>query len=177
MTKLSTKREQFALEYVIDLNAKQAAIRAGYAPGSAEVTASRLLSDAKVAARIQELMAERQRRTEITADATLRDLRLAADVGMGRVPARRVLRARDPKTGDVHAHEVEVREVNLHGAIRALELLGRHQGLWQGEQGDSNTLVSAFWRRMEEHAATSTPAGRIRARLGRHDDDDDGSVH
>lgn len=54
----NVQHEAFALEYTIDFNGTQAAIRAGYAEGSAHVTASRLLRNAKVAARIQERMAE-----------------------------------------------------------------------------------------------------------------------
>jgi phage terminase small subunit len=45
---LNLKQQRFVHEYLIDLNGKQAAIRAGYAAASAEVTASRLLSQDKV---------------------------------------------------------------------------------------------------------------------------------
>ena len=41
---LNPKQKRFVSEYLIDLNAKQAAIRAGYSPKTAEVQASRLLS-------------------------------------------------------------------------------------------------------------------------------------
>ena len=53
MAKLSAKRQRFAEEFLVDLNGKQAAIRAGYSPRSAEVTASRLLSDANVQVSVQ----------------------------------------------------------------------------------------------------------------------------
>ncbi|WP_339119187.1 terminase small subunit [Halomonas sp. BMC6] len=68
---LTARQSRFVDEYLIDLNAKQAAIRAGYAERSAEVTASRLLSNAKVAAAIQERMGARSERTDITADKVL----------------------------------------------------------------------------------------------------------
>lgn len=68
---LTARQSRFVEEYLIDLNAKQAAIRAGYAERSAEVTASRLLSNAKVAAAIQERMSARSQRTKITADMVL----------------------------------------------------------------------------------------------------------
>jgi phage terminase small subunit len=55
---LSLKREAFAIEYTVDFNGTRAAIRAGYAESSAHVTASRLLKDAKVLARIRERVAE-----------------------------------------------------------------------------------------------------------------------
>lgn len=69
---LNPRQVRFCDEYLIDLNGKHAAIRAGYAPASAEVHASRLLSDAKVQARITELMAKREKRTEVTQDMVLR---------------------------------------------------------------------------------------------------------
>ena len=59
--KLSPKQQRFADEYLIDLNATQAAIRAGYSPKSAEQQGSRLLRNAKVRAYIDERMAEHSR--------------------------------------------------------------------------------------------------------------------
>jgi len=53
--KLSPKRERFSQEYVIDLNATQAAIRAGYSPRTAKIQASRLLTNVNVQKRIAEL--------------------------------------------------------------------------------------------------------------------------
>lgn len=71
---LDGKRGRFVEEYLIDLNATQAAIRAGYSARSAEVTGHRLLRDAKVAAAIAEAQTERSARTEITADRVLTEL-------------------------------------------------------------------------------------------------------
>ncbi len=76
---LNPKQEAFCREYLIDLNATQAAIRAGYAPEHAESQASRLMSsNAKVKARIAELMAEREQRTQVTADRVIQELALIA---------------------------------------------------------------------------------------------------
>ena len=72
---LTPRQARFVDEYLIDLNATQAAIRAGYAAGkSAEVQAARLLGNAKIAARIAQRQAARSRRTEITQDAVLTEL-------------------------------------------------------------------------------------------------------
>lgn len=71
-TALNPKQMRFADEYIIDLNGTQAAIRAGYAKGSADVTATRLLADARIQAHIQQRMADREHRTEITQDKVLR---------------------------------------------------------------------------------------------------------
>lgn len=74
MAELNKKQELFVQEYLVDLNGKQAAIRAGYSPKTAEVQASRLLSLAKVAEAVSKAQAKRSERTEITADQVLQEL-------------------------------------------------------------------------------------------------------
>lgn len=69
---LTDKQRRFVDEYLVDLNATQAAIRAGYSTKTAEQQASRLLSFVKVQKAIQERMQEREARTEITQDMVLR---------------------------------------------------------------------------------------------------------
>lgn len=72
--KLTPKQEMFVKEYLVDLNATQAYLRAGYNVKSedvAAVNAKRLLSNAKIEYAIQEAMNKRTERTEITADAVL----------------------------------------------------------------------------------------------------------
>lgn len=56
--KLTNKQERFCLEYVIDSNAKQSAIRAGYSEKSAQMTGSRLMTNDKVKNRVAELQKE-----------------------------------------------------------------------------------------------------------------------
>lgn len=68
MTKLSDRQRRFAQEYVVDLNAKQAAIRAGYSPNGAKVTGSRLLTHTNLAAYIEELKEVIAERTMVTAE-------------------------------------------------------------------------------------------------------------
>lgn len=77
MSELTPKQEAFCREYLIDLNGKQAAIRAGYSPKTAEVQASRLLSNAKVQAYSKTLMEARAEKTGIDAEWVL--TRLAQD--------------------------------------------------------------------------------------------------
>ena len=68
---MTEKQRRFVEEYAVDGNGKQAAIRAGYSPATAEVQASRLLRDAKVAAAVAEARKARSERTQITADWVL----------------------------------------------------------------------------------------------------------
>lgn len=64
----------FVREYLVDLNGRQAAIRAGYAPGSARFTASELLARPAVQEAVAKAMVERATRTGITADRVLERL-------------------------------------------------------------------------------------------------------
>ena len=68
------KQARFVEEYLVDLNGKQAAIRAGYSAKAAEVQASRLLNFAKVRIAITAAMRARSRRTAISADRVLLEL-------------------------------------------------------------------------------------------------------
>lgn len=71
---LTPKRARFVAEYLVDLNATQAAIRAGYSPRSAKVEGCRLLTNADVAAAIQDGKAAQFARAGISADRVLEEL-------------------------------------------------------------------------------------------------------
>jgi len=66
--KLTAKQEKFCHEYMVDLNASQASIRAGYSPKTAGVIGQENLKKPLIQARIRELQAETQKRTKITID-------------------------------------------------------------------------------------------------------------
>ncbi|HHH1890230.1 TPA: terminase small subunit [Yersinia enterocolitica] len=72
MKQLTPKQELFCREYLKDLNATQAAVRAGYSEKTAQVQSSRLLSNVMVQQRVSELAAERNSRVGIDADYVLR---------------------------------------------------------------------------------------------------------
>jgi phage terminase small subunit len=71
---LTDKQEMFCREYLIDLNATQAAIRAGYSEKTANRTASENMSKPDIAQRIIELKSSRNERVEVNADYVLRRL-------------------------------------------------------------------------------------------------------
>lgn len=75
---LTPKQKRFCEEYLIDLNATQAAIRAGYSPKTAEQTASRLLRNVKVQEYIAKRQKELSRSTEITQERVIKELALIA---------------------------------------------------------------------------------------------------
>src|SRR4051794_41809085 len=71
---LNDRQACFVAEYLVDLNATQAAIRAGYSARTANEQAARLLANVSVAAAIAEAQAARSRRTEVTADRVMLEL-------------------------------------------------------------------------------------------------------
>lgn len=116
---LTEQQARFCEAYAETPNGAQAAIAAGYAKGSAKITASRLLTNANVKARIAELRSEQQRRTAITADWVIERLVQNADRAMQAVP---VLDNQGMPTGE-YKYEGSV-------ANRALELIGKHYGMF-----------------------------------------------
>ena len=83
MKKLTAKQEKFCYEYVIDLNATQAALRAGYSEKTAYSSGSRLLKDVEIQKFIQTLQADLEKTAGITALKVLKEhkrLRLVIQV-------------------------------------------------------------------------------------------------
>lgn len=71
---LTVKQERFVQEYLIDLNATQAAIRAGYSESTANQQGSRLLANVKISDAVAAAQVERQRRMGISQDRVLQEL-------------------------------------------------------------------------------------------------------
>ncbi len=115
--------EAFCREYLIDRNATQAAIRAGYSVDTAYSQGPRLLKKVEVAERIRELSDDLAGTLGITAAGVLLDLRKVADACMREDPILEVNDNGEPvQTG--------TRKMDAQGACRALELLGKHLGLF-----------------------------------------------
>ena len=128
MTKLTPKQQRFVQEYLIDLNAAASARRAGYSVRSADAaarTGSRLLRQEAVRTAIRRAMLERQKRTEITADYVLSNLMEIVERSMQRAP---VLSRRGEQLVD--GEDRHVWRFDGRTASRALELMGRHLGMF-----------------------------------------------
>ena len=122
---LTPKQERFAQEYVVDLNATQAAIRAGYSEGTAKQQGSRLLTNADILARVRELKGERSEETKVTAAYVLDTLYSCAERCMQREP---VFNMRGEHVTDEEGRHVW--RFDSKGVIGALGLLGKHLGLF-----------------------------------------------
>ncbi len=165
--KLTAKQAQFVREYLVDLNAKQAAIRCGYAANSAEVTASRLLRIDQVAAAVAEAKAERAEKTGVDAAWVLKRLHdeAVADISdiyddqggllpvhewpliwrQGLVQGIDVYEERDEE-GRVIGH---TRKVKISDRIKRVELIGKHVNVQAFKDHIEVTGLDALASRME----------------------------
>lgn len=142
---MTAKQRRFVEEYLIDLNATQAAIRAGYKVESAQQIGSENLSKLVIRKAIERAMAEQSKRTGVTADRVIRELARIAFVNPNDVIDTRTGGIRRDATPDdlaavqaVKVKEMELdtgssveREVRLNDKLRALELLGKHLGMFK----------------------------------------------
>ncbi len=160
---LNDRQRLFVLEYLVDRNATQAAIRAGYSEKTAKQIGSRLLTNVDVAAEIQKLGAKKAAKLEITQERVLQEL---AAIGFARVTDYLAVRTEPEEKLGIHPITGEVTmlpagwfqyvkiidtadlpedklaavagikqgrngiELKLHDKPRALEMLGKHLGLF-----------------------------------------------
>lgn len=165
---LTPKQAAFAREYLVDLNATQAAIRAGYKPASAASVGFENLRKPKIAAEIEVAMQRRADRTEVTAERVLNELakiafanladyfRLTPDMDpyidlasatRDQLAALTEITVEDYTEGRAEdAREVKRVKIKLADKKAALELLGRHLGLWDAktDDPDSTNALKAF---------------------------------
>lgn len=154
---LSEQRQRFVEEYLIDLNGTQAAIRAGYSVKTAQEQASRLLSNVMVQEAISKAMAARSKRTGVNQDRVVLELAKIAFVKMTDVVDGNGRIREDATDDDLACIEsikykesdnefggsVE-REVKIGSKLKALELLGKHLGMWN-ERMNVNLNLPVFY--------------------------------
>jgi len=125
---VTPKQEQFCAEYLIDLNATQAAIRAGYSPSRANATAYKLLTNADIQTRINDLRAERFKATIMTAEEV--EARLSA-IGRGELKEEVVVTL---GIGDGFSEEKIVKkQISAKDQLKALELMGKRNNLFSAD--------------------------------------------
>lgn len=74
MASLNPKQKMFCKEYLIDLNATQASIRAGYSKKTASIIGFENLRKPNIQKEIDKLMGQRNERVQLTADKVLSDI-------------------------------------------------------------------------------------------------------
>ena len=170
--KLTDKQQRFVDEYLVDLNATKAAIRAGYSARTAEWQGPQLLTVPRVADAIHKRKQERSERVQITADEVVRELRRIAFSDPREVmewgPGGVKLKPSCDLTDDAAASLAELTEsttlnggslkIKKHDKVKALELLGRHLGLFDSDSANVNINAGrgAVVRVIRERKAPAT---------------------
>lgn len=159
--KLTPKQERFVQEYLVDLNATAAAVRAGYSKKTANRIASENLTKPDIQAAIQKAKQERQERTEITQDMVIRELaklgffdirKLFGDDGKpldisklddDTAAALVGLDVQDVSDSDGN-YSGFVKKYKMADKLRALELLGKHVGAFEKQDTQTTALETAM---------------------------------
>ena len=159
--KLTAKQDQFCCEYILDFNATQSAIRAGYSRKTAKTIAGQNLSKLPIQNRIKMLVTERQERTATSADKALIECRriALADVGEAFNPdgmlkgihdipedVRRaiggfeVIETFEGK-GEDRVWTGYLKKVKFWSKDKQIELLFRHHGMFQKDNAQQPATV------------------------------------
>lgn len=134
MAELTKKQKVFVKEYLIDLNATQAMIRAGYSAKTANEAGSRMLAKVSVKKAIEESLAERSEKLDITAEYVLNGLKTVAERCMQGTPVLEF----DKQMGEyVMTGEWKF---DSGGANKSLELLGKYMKLFTDKQEIDATI-------------------------------------
>jgi len=137
---LTAKQEQFCLEYMVDLNATQAAIRSGYSKDTAQQIGSENLSKPLIAEKIAQLRAERSERVQIDADYVIENLAEIVERCMQRTEVK-----------DHNGVGTGEYKFEHNGANRALELLGKHLKMFT-EKKEMDVNINPISKILEDMA-------------------------
>lgn len=163
--KLTPKQALFCKEYLIDLNATQAAIRAGYSKKTAQRIGSENLSKPLIAAEIQRLMDVRSNRTLVTADRVINEIAKLAFINTqdilnedgslksinewSRDDAAAIQEITEDSIGKGDDALITRRKVKLSDKKSNLELLGRHLKLFTDKiEQDVTVAVTEIHRKI-----------------------------
>lgn len=173
---LTEKKKIFCDEYLVDLNGTRA-YKIAYPniknDNTAAAAASRLMKEPEVAAYIEKRMQDRQKRTEITQDWVLEELRKIASVN-GTDFARVIIKDGYPDVELIPTDELSEEKrsaisaikqgkygisIESYDKVKALELLGRHLGMWNDKLNINTPVLDDSIREMEEYFERQKTSG------------------
>lgn len=130
MANLTPKQQRFVEEYLIDLNATQAAIRAGYSEKTARDIGCENLAKPNIAKAIEEAQSKLSERTGITQEYVLSNIQKVIE----RCMQQEAVQARDGSPLLIEGPDGDLAclfEFKENGALKGLELLGKHLGMFK----------------------------------------------
>jgi phage terminase small subunit len=167
--KLTPKQQKFVAEYLIDLNATQAAIRAGYSARTARNIANELLTKPHIQAELQKRRGKIEKKLEISQEAVISEL--AAIIQANGADYAKIVSTKDythvefTPTDELSPDKLKAiasikesqngMEVKLQDKLRAIELLGKFLGWFEKSDSSDNgpsladTVTAAYQRRKE----------------------------
>lgn len=169
---MTEKQKIFADEYLIDLNATRA-YKAAYPAVKKDETAtqagSRMLRNVKVESYISERMKERQERTEVSQDMVVKELAAIAfskitdyvEIIDGNVVIKNTKGLTDEQIRAIAGIKEGKNgvEIKMNDKERALELLGRHLGMWNDKLDIKSPVIDESIKEMEEYFEQQKKAG------------------
>ncbi len=153
---LNPKQERFVAEYLVDLNATQAAIRAGYSPKTAGVQAFDLLKKPEIAAALERQRNQHAKNTGLTVERVLQeamrlaffDIRKLTDAEGNPIPINQLdddtaaaiqgLELATERSRDEDGSVTVVRKYKIADKNAAVERLFKHLGLFQKDNDQNN---------------------------------------
>jgi phage terminase small subunit len=150
--KLTYKQRRFVQEYVIDLNATQAAIRAGYSKKTANEQGSQNLAKLSISKAIQKEFKEIADRNEVSVQWVLEGFIEVANRCMQRVPVMEFNKQEKQYVQVTDVNGEGVWTFNSSGANKALENIGRHLGMFN-DKIDVNMTINS-WDALEKEIAS-----------------------
>ncbi|MGE9882115.1 terminase small subunit [Blautia obeum] len=169
---MTDKQKIFADEYLIDLNATRA-YRKAYPnckkDSSADAAARKLLGNTRIQKYISDRMEERQKRTEVTQDRVLQEL---AYIAFARVTDYATVRddvVKIKNTDELTEEQIRAIsgikegkfgiELKLNDKEKALELLGRHLGMWNDKLDIKTPAIDESIKEMEAYFEQQKASG------------------
>jgi len=147
---LNARQEMFANEYIIDLNATQAAIRAGYSSRTAASIGSENLKKPEILVRVKELKDKRAEKLELDAFWVLERLKNISDRSMQAEP---VMEWDSAEKTMVESGEYQF---DSQGANRATELIGKHIGMFDPKLQLQMKMLEVQIKKIEKDLTTDS---------------------
>jgi len=164
--KLTPKQKKFCNEYLLDLNATQAAIRAGYSKKSAAIQGCENLTKPNIQNKIKENRERVQKNTDITPESVVREL---AKIGFANIKGVfddnneivDISKLPDDITAAIESIQSDIRhdsgdsdgytekvKVKFHSKLHALTDLGKHLGIFEKDNKQKQTNIADFLKAM-----------------------------